>query len=148
MIEVCITGIPGTGKSTACDILTLQGYKCMHLDSLSEELGCIDRGVVDVDCLNGKYSGSCDFAESHYSHMLNCRKVVILECSPDTLRNRIQDRGYSEAKIAENLESQDSDIIYQEALDRHPAGRIFRIAIDALSPEEVAARLESVLRST
>lgn len=147
MIRVCITGIPGTGKTSVCRILSNMEIDCRGLDAISDELECTHDGEVDVDCLNERLTVDFDVAESHYSHMLPCSKVVILECDDAVLVKRLADRKYSEGKILENLETQSADIIFYEALERHPSSKIFRINTTLLSKEEVAERILAILNS-
>lgn len=147
MIRLCLTGIPGTGKSTVCDILEKRGYSCSHLNEVSEKLGCRENGEVDIECLQERISGNLDIAEAHYSHLLDCRIAVILECDPVTVRKRLQERKYPESKIAENLDVQESGIIYYEALEKLPSGRIFRIDCTGADPHEVAGKIEAILKS-
>ncbi len=148
MIELCISGVPGTGKSTVCEFLTEMGYKCNHLNDVADETGCIQEGEVDVDCLKERIPGEISIVESHYSHALDCRKVVILECDPGILEERLLKRGYSASKVQENIESQSSDIIYYESLELRPSGRIFRIDTTGLSPWEVARRITMIIEET
>lgn len=136
---ICITGVPGTGKSTVSDILRNRGYSVADGNRISEDAGCTEDGVVDIDCLIQRASfDSLDAVESHFSHLLNCRSVVILEAGEDILRQRLGERGYEQEKILENVEAGLSGMIYSEALDRTPASRIFRIDTTITDPEEVA----------
>lgn len=145
MIRLCITGVPGTGKSTVCKLLNEMGFECHHLSSISERLGCVDNDIVDVDCLNAALKEDLSIAESHYSHLLNCNTVVILECETSVLRSRLKDRGYTEEKIAQNVEAQDSDVIFYETLERLPSTNIIKINTTHLEPEQVVARLRDLL---
>lgn len=147
MIRLCISGIPGTGKSTVCDALERMGYKCSHLNEISEKLGCNENGEVDVDCLQKKIQENLDVAESHYSHFLECSITVILECDPNIIRERLKAREYPESKISENIEVQECDIIYYEALERIPSGRIYRIDCTGYDPHEIAGRIDDILNT-
>lgn len=147
MIRVAITGIPGTGKSTVCTVLKERGYNCIHLDSAALEKECIDGETVDVDCIRQRVDGNHDFAESHYAHYSACRSVVILHCETSVILQRLKQRGYSESKINENIDAQNSDIIYQEALDLIPSVRIHRIDTSLISPGEIADRLIEILNN-
>ncbi|WP_162509171.1 adenylate kinase [Thermogymnomonas acidicola] len=119
---------------------------CASLNELAREMGGFVNGdEVDIDLL------SCArlpyrFVESHYSHLLPCSAVFILEVSEDTLRRRMEERGgYSEGgKIEENLETQRADIYFQEALERLPATRIFRINAEGKDPDAVAGTILSI----
>lgn len=145
MIEVCITGIPGTGKTSICDELRRMGYDCRHLDMLATELGCVNGESVDVDCLDSKFTENTSAVESHYSHFLHCRRVVLIECDQDVISERLKERGYSDEKIAENIEAQNSDVIYHEALDRVPATKITRLDSTGLTINEIAERIAGLI---
>ena len=42
--------------------------------------------------------------DGHLAHHLPCDVVVVLRCDPDILRSRLEERGYAEKKINENVE--------------------------------------------
>lgn len=140
---ICITGVPGSGKTTLSEALSKKGVTICNTDEIAAKLGCLSEGEVDVDCLekNADFSGY-DFVESHYSHLLNCEHVIILECDEQLLRKRMERRGYSEHKILENIDAQFSGTIYYEALQRLPSNRIYTINTTDMEPGAV---VESVM---
>jgi adenylate kinase len=133
---ICITGIPGTGKTTICKMLNDYGIECLSLNKIALDYGAIKGDAVDVDMLAEK-SIKADVVESHYSHLLACRYVIILEDSEEKLRERMIRRGYPEAKIDENLDAQRCGVIYYEAADRLPVNRIFVVRENSRSIDEV-----------
>ncbi len=140
VIKVCISGVPGTGKTTICDILSDRGYSCKHLDVVAASAGCLHGDEVDIERLNSQRIEA--FAvEGHYAHLLDCRLVIILECGEIDLRKRLLSRGYPKSKIDENVDVQLSGILYFEALDRLPAGRILRIDTCSMGADEVVERI-------
>ncbi len=141
---ICITGIPGTGKTSLCRMLNLNGIKCTGLNRIAERSGLIFNGVVDVDRLATVHIES-DIVESHYSHFMNCSHVIILVEDEDVLRRRMELRGYSKEKIDENLDAQRAHTIYYEALDRLPAGHIFIIEEKSRDLESVFCDITSIL---
>lgn len=144
---ICLTGVPGTGKSTLGSILAEAGFKVCDAASVAIDSGCISGDEVDIQCLlqRGDFS-RCDIVQSHFSHLLSCEHIVILETDPDVLKKRLKDRGYSESKIMENTEAQISGTIYYESLDRVPSGRITRIDTTACSPESSADTVISIFQ--
>ena len=126
---ICITGIPGAGKSTLCRNLSEYGIKCTAANDEAELLGCISGEDVDVDLLRGRLNG-IDIVEGHYSQLLDCEAVIIMKASENTIRRRLTEKGYSREKIDENIDSMFSGTIYYEALDRLPANRIFTLDSD------------------
>lgn len=133
---ICITGIPGTGKTTICKMLNANGIKCTGLNDIASECGAMDGDTVDVDVLRRENINS-EVVESHYSHMLECKYVIILEDNEEQLIRRMKSRGYPESKINENIDAQRSRVIYWEASDRLPANHIFVVHEDSRSINEV-----------
>ncbi|WP_337860732.1 adenylate kinase family protein [Ferroplasma sp.] len=133
---ICITGIPGTGKTTICKMLNENGIKCHGLNKFAMECGAISDDIVDIDMLMEKRI-NFEVVESHYSHLLDCQYVIILEDDESQLRNRMHARGYPEEKIEENIDAQLSGLIYFEAADRLPANHIYTIKENSRSIDEV-----------
>ncbi len=133
---ICITGIPGTGKTTICKMLNDYGIKCTGLNKIAGEYGAIKGDTVDVDILISQQI-NCDVVESHYSHLLDCQYIIILEDDENRLRERMASRGYIQSKIDENIDAQRSEIVYYEAVDRLPKNHIFLIKEDSRSIDEV-----------
>lgn len=109
---ISITGSPGTGKSTVCSKLSESGYSVTSVRKLAEQNNCIeeydsaqDTYPIDVNALRVKSDLSeYDFIDGHLSHLLRTDAVVILRCKPESLKSRLEKRGYSEKKIRSNLE--------------------------------------------
>ncbi|MGC8609061.1 MAG: AAA family ATPase, partial [Thermoplasmata archaeon] len=121
--------VPATGKTTICRHLTELGMNCVEGNDIAQKSGCLKNGEVDIECMKD-YLRSVDFhgiISSHYSHLLGCRRVIIIYADENKLRERMEKRHYSEEKIQENIDSQNADVIYYEALDLMPENRIFRI---------------------
>ncbi len=58
--------------------------------------------------------------EGHLSHFCNgADRVVVLRTHPDTLRNRLQYKGFKEDKVNENLESEALDVCAIEAYQKY-----------------------------
>ena len=126
---ICISGIPGTGKTTVCRKMNDLGHPCVEGNELATRYGCISGDQVDIDCLSDhllmdRFHG---IIAAHYAHLLPCDVVIILEADESKLRERMKARGYPDEKIEENLDAQRSDVIYSESLDLIPSTRIFRI---------------------
>ncbi len=143
---ICITGIPGTGKTTICKMLNGHGIQCASLNDIARECGAIDGDTVDIDILRRGYINSM-VVESHYSHMLECEYAIILEDDENRLTERMNARGYSGSKIAENIDAQRSGIIYWETVDRLPANHIFVIQENSRNIEEVFAEVMNIILS-
>lgn len=84
--------------------------------------------------------------DGHLSHYLPDRlldAVVVLRLDPTRLERRLRARGYSGEKIRENLEAEALDIIWVEALRRHPR-KVHQIDLTRRDLEEA---IEDFLRA-
>ena len=109
---VAVTGTPGTGKTSACDVLARRGYVVVDLDDVARRGGFVvgrDEGrgsdEVDVDALreNLRVPAKIAFLRSHYAHRMAADLVVVLRCAPFVLRKRLEARGWPPAKVRENV---------------------------------------------
>ena len=125
---ICISGVPGSGKTFLSGKLSEMGFHVEDLNKLALENGCMEGDVVDVDRLSGVISAMHpDIVEAHYSHLLPCTAAIITEASFDILHQRLRERGYPGSKIEQNLDAAMSNTIFYEALDRLPLTRIMRV---------------------
>ncbi len=128
----CITGIPGSGKTTICGLLNERGIPCKNALDLPGSSRCIENGEVDIECLS-MLVGQQDrdiVLEGHFSHLLGCDSVIILERAEEEICKEMENRKYSQEKISENIDALRSDAIYYEALEYLPSGRIHRIKVE------------------
>lgn len=138
----CISGIPGSGKSTICRLLDEKGISCRNALEFQGSSECVQEGEVDTQCLKFIIAGQKDSiaVESHFSHLLGCSSVIILERSEEGTRNELENRGYSEAKISENIDALRADVIYSEALEILPAGKIHRVQVEENKIEDALVK--------
>lgn len=150
---VAVTGTPGTGKSSVCDVLTKRGYVVVDLDEVARRNGFVvgrdeARGAdeVDVEALREslRVPAKVAFLKSHYSHRMDVNLAVVLRCKPSVLRKRLEDRDWSEAKIRENVEAEAIDVITQEAVDRLPL--VYEVDTTDLAPFETADAVLEILQ--
>lgn len=126
---ICLTGTPGTGKTTLTQQLS-QKYRVIHLTQFIEDQGLgkkIDGELeVDLDVMKSEfkqYVHEKDFeadtliVEGHLSHYLDADYCVVLRTDPEILRERLENREYSEQKIMDNVESEKLDIVLSEAVE-------------------------------
>ena len=116
--RVAITGTPGVGKTSVSGFLEAVGFTVVSVEDLAEEHGCIgnedpEDGArpIDVEKLSGLLSGvwatppsGMIAIDGHLSHTLPVDAVVVLRCSPEVLKRRLHERGYSESKVNSNYE--------------------------------------------
>ena len=144
-----MTGTPGTGKTTVAALLH---YRTIDINSLvrggmnlglDAERGCLD---ADMDALAGHLK-SLDseepmILEGHFSHHF-AHWAIVLRLSPAALRLRLEARGYSQAKIRENLEAEALDVILVEAVEMCP--RVDEIDTTGKSAAEVAGMIGKIV---
>lgn len=151
-MRVAVTGTPGTGKSTATGQLS-SGLEEIHLNEVIEAEGLTAgtdeaRGswIADMDAVAAWLEGRDDvIVESHLAHLVDADRVVVLRCRPDVLAERLEHRGESDAKAAENAEAEALDLILAEAVERHGDERVYEIDTTERSPDAVAAEIDAVV---
>ena len=148
-MQIALTGTPGTGKTTVAALLH---YRVLDINSLVKggmnlgldpERGCLD---ADMDALSGHLK-SLDseepmILEGHFSHHF-AHWAIVLRLSPSALRSRLEARGYSQAKIRENLEAEALDVILVEAVEMCP--RVDEIDTTGKSAAEVAGMIGKIV---
>ncbi|MFC7199595.1 adenylate kinase family protein [Halospeciosus flavus] len=152
-MKVAVTGTPGTGKTTATDLLDTD-LEVIHLNEIVEEEELYsevdeerDSLVVDLEAVEEWLEGKDDFVlDSHLAHLVeDLDKVVVLRCRPRALEERLRESGVPGPKAHENAESEALDIILSEAVERHGEENVYEIDTTDRTPEEVATEIERVL---
>jgi len=126
-MKISLTGTPGTGKTEVARLLVKRlGWKLIDLNALADmknlykgfdkKRGC---KIVDIKCLSGEVEKTAGDAiiEGHFSHDIPCDFIIVLRCKPGELRKRLEKRGWSEAKIEENIEAEIMGICREEAAE-------------------------------
>ncbi|WP_247000705.1 adenylate kinase family protein [Halosolutus gelatinilyticus] len=162
-MRVAVTGTPGTGKTTATELLELRleadesadapDLNVIHLNDVleSEELYTevdADRQslVADLDAIADWLDGRDDAViESHLAHHFEADRVAVLRCRPDALEARLRDRGENEAKARENAESEALDVLLAEAVEEHGLESVYEIDTTDRPPALVADELAAVI---
>jgi adenylate kinase len=155
-VRVVITGTPGTGKTTATELVQFD-LETVHLndaireaelhDGTDEERGSL---YADFDAirewLDERNDGGDDLLlDSHLAHHFDAEKVVVLRCHPEELRERLLERGETEAKADENAESEALDVILSESVAEHGAESVYEIDTTDRTPKAVASDIEAVI---
>ncbi|WP_135302970.1 adenylate kinase family protein [Haloarcula amylovorans] len=168
-MRIAVTGTPGTGKTTATERLETD-LDVVHLNDviksekfsteMDEERGSL---VADMDAVSEWLDGREEVLfESHLAHNFEADRVVVLRAHPDTIVERLRERGDSDSeasentgsteappaltrKARENAESEALDVILSEAVNRHGAENVYEIDTTDRDPDEVAAEIESIL---
>ena len=127
----CISGTPGTGKSTVGGELAKRGFRVVEVEEYSRQRGVycyISNGetlIIDVDELTDSFSRFLRehpdiFIVGHLSHNIaQADAVVVLRTHPDSLQRRLEGKGWPPAKVSENVEAEALEICLGEALELH-----------------------------
>jgi len=151
-VRVAVTGTPGTGKSTAVDLLD-SDLEVLHLNETIREAGLTtghdeerDSAVADVDGLADYLDGREGVVfESHLAHHFPADRVVVLRCHPEQLTERLRERGEPAATVEENAESEALDVILAEAVERHGEAGVYEMDTTDRTPAETAAAIDAVV---
>ena len=168
-MRIAVTGTPGTGKTTATERLETD-LDVIHLNDVIKSEGFStdrdeERGslVADMDAL-AEWLADRDEAlvESHLAHNFDADRVVVLRAHPDTVVERLRERGDSDAKAfenagsaeppraltrkaRENAESEALDVVLSEAAHQHGVENVYEIDTTDRDPEDVAAAIQAVV---
>ncbi|KAJ0396436.1 hypothetical protein ATCC90586_000379 [Pythium insidiosum] len=133
--NILVTGTPGTGKTTMCQLLAERGEGLQHVNvgdlvkerglhnGRDEEFDCfiLDEDKVcdeleDIMAEGGQVVDfhTCDFFPERWFDL-----VVVLSVDNTTLFDRLVKRGYSEKKVQENVECEIMQVVLQEAMDSY-----------------------------
>jgi len=151
-MRVAVTGTPGTGKTTATELLDAE-LEVVHLNEMIVQEGLVkgpdpdlDTLVADMQAVEDRVRELNDVViESHLAHHFAADRVIVLRCHPEALTRRLRERGAGEAKIQENVDSEALDLILAEAVERHGEDRVYEIDTTDREPEDVAAEIDAVI---
>jgi adenylate kinase len=151
-VRVAVTGTPGTGKTTAAEHLDTD-LDVFHLNELIKEEGFStgideDRGslVADLDSLSEWLDGRDDVLfESHLAHHFDADRVIVLRAHPETIVERLRERGDDDSKAYENAESEALDVILGEAVEEHGTESVYEIETTDRDPDAVASEIQAVV---
>lgn len=153
-MRVAVTGTPGTGKTTATELVE-SDLNVVHLNDVIREEGLHDGTDEERGSLYANFDairtwleerGDDLLVDSHLAHHFDADRVVVLRCHPETLRERLLERGEMEAKTDENAESEALDVILSEAVADHGVDSVYEIDTTDRTPEAVASAIEDVIR--
>lgn len=153
---IAVSGTPGTGKSTVCQLLS-SDFTIVSLSELAEEYGCLDSvdladgaAPVDIHRLADEWEfvgESLTFIDGHLSHFLDVDGIVLLRSKPEDLRSRLLTRGYDEVKITANIEWEMISGTWSELVEFEIETPLLEIDTSSKSPEQTAEIIRSWLAS-
>jgi len=151
--RLAVTGTPGTGKTTATELLAeRRGVHTVHLNDLIREEGLYterdeerDSLVADLDAVAERLGDRSGVVDSHLAHHLDADRVAVLRCRPDELERRLIERGEGEASARENRSAEALDVILGETVERFGTERVHEIDTTDREPSAVATELGRVL---
>jgi adenylate kinase len=153
-----LTGTPGTGKKTLAPMVAARlGIQCHGLNELAAEYGLVRKasGGAEVDprLLGRRIAASVSGPCLLYGHLLpdafdrgQFSRVVVLRCEPKTLRFRLARRGYSEAKVSENVEAELIGLVSARAVEAFGSERVAEFDTTTTSPASAACAVADLLR--
>jgi len=155
-----ISGTPGTGKTSLCEVLSREdNLEVISVNMLLEDydlsLGVDDqRGytIVDtermipiVDEIIRDYPDKTVVFEGHiaqdYPH---ADKVIVLRCNPEVLIKRLEKRNWSESKIMENVSAEVLGVCAGECYESY-GDLVHEVTTDDKSPEELSTIVMDIL---
>lgn len=161
---ILVSGTPGTGKTTLASRLAKHmRYRFIDIGRLAEaeniylrvdskrNTKIIDEGRLAVRLeQQAKVHKGRLVMSSHYAEIVNpklVRKVIVLRTHPEELKKRLSERGWSAAKIQENMEAEIVGVCSSNVLARYPRDKIYEIDTTALSAEETLRRAIAIVDS-
>ncbi|MCU4716690.1 adenylate kinase family protein [Halapricum hydrolyticum] len=151
-MRVAVTGTPGTGKTTATELLA-SDFEVIHLNEVIREQGLTtghdderDTRIADLDAVESWLDDRENVVvESHLAHEFDADRVIVLRCAPEVIERRLRERGESAESARENAESEALDVILGHAVQNHGEDNVYEIETTDRSPEAVAAEIDAVI---
>lgn len=149
-MRVAVTGTPGVGKTSSSNLV--RSVKVVHVNDIVDDCGAVvgfdeRRKTKEVDVKKlGKAVSKMDgdmLLEGHFAHLLGVDVAIVLRCSPKVLGERLASKGWSPAKVRENVEAEAVDVILVEAVENAPA--VCEIDTTGKTPAQVAASIEEII---
>ena len=157
MVSIAITGSPAVGKTTVSQLLTSQGWEVLTVSELAIQFECqgefdeaMDSQEIDVHKLSEEYYPDGDndiIIDGHLSHFLDVDAIVILRCQPDKLRDRLDARGYNDAKINANVEWELISGTWSEILEFEMSQPILELDVTNDSPTDSISKISDWINS-
>ncbi len=163
MSVILIGGTPGTGKTKVAGALGSRlGVEVVSIGELADSHGCISAedkarqtGVIDEDCLVEALLDLVDdkgkrmIIEGHYVDLVpsgSVQWVFVLRTHPEELQRRLEERGYKQAKVAENIEAEVLGVCQLDALESFGEKRVYEIDTTDINTSQSVELIESLMK--
>ncbi|MEB3786681.1 MAG: adenylate kinase family protein [Desulfurococcales archaeon] len=151
---IIVTGTPGTGKTSVSKRLS-KDLHCIYINTseLALKHGAVHKDptgrnttvikeevlIKEIRQVVNNSLGKCVVIDSHYPGILEFLKkydplVIVLRTIPETLIERLEERGWGRNKVLENAEAELLGIVDQEA--RSVFSRVYSIDTTGKSVDE------------
>jgi adenylate kinase len=155
-----VTGTPGVGKSTFSELLASRlGFTHVPVSQLiaekhlweerDEERDCtiysqdlLDDAIQEILVANPDGGVIFDFHATDIVDRADIDYVVVLVCESDILYKRLVARGYSEAKVTENVQCEIFGTLASEVEDDFPEEMVVQIQSNV--PENLEEAIEMI----
>ncbi|KNC50178.1 adenylate kinase isoenzyme 6 [Thecamonas trahens ATCC 50062] len=136
--NVLVTGTPGVGKTTMCELLAEEaGMKHINFGSILLEGGfnagynaefdthdVTEENLADacdsIEAAMGEGGVILDYASCDYFPERWFDLVVVLVAETNSLFPRLEARGYSKKKVTENMQAEIFQVVLQDAYELYP----------------------------
>jgi len=153
---IAITGTPGTGKTEVAKLLSKELNLPLHsVNELADEHRLYSgfdikrkSKIIDTEKLQRVVNNmeEKDFIiEGHLSHLINPDKVFVLRTHPKELKQRLENKGWDETKVKENLDAEIVGQILVEALDTE--AEVFEIDTSGKTSKETVKKIKKILNN-
>lgn len=163
---ILITGTPCVGKTTVAKVIADRlNAEYVNLTELALNHSLLlgrdekrDTWIVDEDRMRyrirriiEKSDKESVVVDGHYAVRVVPKslvtKVIVLRRNPVELRKLMEERGYRDNKLWENLASEILDVCLVETLKTHGAEKVCEVDATGKNVEEVAAEIMEVLEA-
>lgn len=146
--NVIITGTPGCGKTSHAEMVAeaVPGLRCINVSEYAKENGLLagfdesrdssfvdeDRLLDELEPLAGKGGLVIDW---HCCEIFPERwidLVVVVRCNNTVLYNRLEQRGYAESKIRENVECEIMQVLLEEARESYDNNIVVELSSETI----------------
>ena len=163
--NVLITGTPGTGKTTLCEMVVSKCPELVHVNvgdrvremelhtGWNEEFQCHD---LDEDKLVDHLEEEMvhpggRIVDFHSPDVFPERwfkrggLIIVLRTPTAPLYDRLVKRGYSEKKVQENMEAEIMQVVLEEARESYPSDETQVVELASSSVEELESNADRIV---